>query len=103
MPITFVLIDLTSVTGYVTDMSDIYSFTIDVTKAPVKYFDFMVSSKDKVMHLHTIRHCSFLATEASFITSLNKLKMTRLNVERIECRIQTTLYYTVSRKYQKFR
>ena len=81
MPITFVLIDLTSVTGYVTDMSNIYSFNKDATKTPVKYFDFMVSSKDKVMHLYTITHCLFLAAEASFITSLNKLKN-----DEIECR-----------------
>ena len=44
MPIPFVLIDLTSVTGYVTDVSDIYTASKGPTKTPVKYFDFMVHS-----------------------------------------------------------
>ena len=46
MPIPFVLIDLTSVTGYVTDVSDAYTSSKNPTKAPVKYSDFMGHSKE---------------------------------------------------------
>lgn len=49
MSISFVLIDLTSVTGCVIDVSDIYTPNKDPTKAPVVYFDFIVHSKKKVI------------------------------------------------------
>ena len=58
MPIPFVLIDLSSVTGYVTDVSDIYTFSKDPIKKPVRYFDFMVLSKEKVTRAVYSRHRS---------------------------------------------
>ena len=58
MPIPLVLIDLTSVTGCVTDFSHIYTSSKDATKTPVKYFDFMVHSKEKVTLLFVSRHRS---------------------------------------------
>ena len=76
MPIPFVLIDLTSVTGYITDVSDIYTFTKEPTKTPVKYFDFMVHSKGKV-----VRAVCFSPRKRQFVTSLNGLKN-----EGIECK-----------------
>ena len=45
MPIPFVLIDLASVTGYVTDVSDIYTFRKGPTKTPVKYFDLIYTKE----------------------------------------------------------
>ena len=53
MPIPFVLIDLNSVTVCVTDVSGIYTSNKDPTKTPVKYFDFMVHSKEKVTRTAT--------------------------------------------------
>ena len=76
MPIPFVLIDLTSVTGYITDVSDIYTSTKEPTKTPVKYFDFMVHSKGKVA-----RTVCFSPQKRPFVTSLNGLKN-----EGIECK-----------------
>ena len=76
MPIPFVLIALTSVTGYVTDVSDIYKSSKDPVKTPVKYLDFMVHSKEKV----TCAVC-FLPQKRPFVTSLNGLKN-----EGIECK-----------------
>ena len=77
MPIPFVLIDLTSVTGYITDVSDIYTFTKEPTKTPVKYFDFMVHSKGKI-----VRAVCFSPRKRPFVvTSLNGLKN-----EGIECK-----------------
>ena len=58
MPIPFVLMDLTSVTGYVTDVSDIYTSSKNPTKTPVKYSDFMVHSKEKVTLLFVSRQRS---------------------------------------------
>ena len=63
MPIPLVLIDLASVTGCVTDVSRIYTSNKDPTKAPVKYFDFMVYSKEKV----TCAVC-FLPQKRPFVT-----------------------------------
>ena len=48
MYIPFVLIDLTFATGYITNLFDIYTFSKDLTETPVKYFDAMVHSKEKV-------------------------------------------------------
>ena len=76
MPIPFVLIDLTSVTGYVTDVFDIYTSSKDPTKTPVKYFDFMVHSKEKVT-----RAVCFSRQKRPFVTLLNGLKN-----EGIECK-----------------
>ena len=76
MPIPFVLIDLTSVTGYVTDVSDIYTSSKDPTETPVKYFDFMVHSKEKVT-----RAVCFSLLKRPFVTSLNGVKN-----EGIECK-----------------
>ena len=76
MPIPFVLIDLTSVTGYVTDVSDIYISSKDPTKIPVKYFDFMVHSKEKVT-----RAVYFSPQKRPFVTSPNGLTN-----EGIECK-----------------
>ena len=76
MPIAFVLLDHTSVTGYVTDVSDIYTSSKDPTKTPVKYFDFMVHSKEKVTHA-----VCFKRQKRPFVTPLNGLKN-----EDIECK-----------------
>ena len=76
MPIPFVLIDLTSVTGYVTDVFDIYTSSKDPTKTPVKYFDFMVHSKEKIT-----RAVCFSRQKRPFVTLLNGLKN-----EGIECK-----------------
>ena len=75
MPIPFVLIDLTSVTGYVTNVSDIYTYKRDPTKTPVKYFGSMVHSKEKVA-----RAVCFSPQKQPFLTPLNELKN-----EGIEC------------------
>ena len=48
MSVPFVLIDLTSVIGFVTNVSDIHISNEDPTKTLVKHFDFMVHSKNKV-------------------------------------------------------
>ena len=76
MPLPFVLIGLTSVTGYVTDLSDIYTSSKRPIKIPVKYFDFMVHSNEKV----TVAVC-FSSRKWSIVTSLNGLKN-----EGIECK-----------------
>ena len=76
MPLPFVLIGLTSVTGYVTDLSDIYTSSKSHIKIPVKYFDFMVHSNEKV----TLAVC-FSSRKWPIVTSLNGLKN-----EGIECK-----------------
>ena len=76
MPLPFVLIGLTSVTGYVTDLSDIYTSSKSHIKIPVKYFDFMVHSNQKV----TLAVC-FSSRKWPIVTSLNGLKN-----EGIECK-----------------
>ena len=76
MPIPFVLVDLASVTGYVTDVCDIYTSSKDPTKIPVKYSGFMVHSKWKVTHAV----CS-TPQKRPFLTPLNGLKN-----EDIECK-----------------
>ena len=69
MRLPFVLIGLTSVTGYVTDLSDIYTSSKRPIKIPAKYFDFMVHSNEKV----TVAVC-FSSRKWSIVTSLNGLK-----------------------------
>ena len=76
MPLPFVLKGLTSVTGYVTDLSDIYTSSKSHIKIPVKYFDFMVHSNEKV----TLAVC-FSSRKWPIVTSLNGLKN-----EGIECK-----------------
>ena len=76
MRLPFVLIGLTSVTGYVTDLSDIYTSSKSHIKIPVKYFDFMVHSNEKV----TLAVC-FSSRKWPIVTSLNGLKN-----EGIECK-----------------
>ena len=77
MFIPFSLIGLSSGTGYFTDISDIYISSKDSTKTPLKSFDFIFNSKEKVNQ----SYCLFLVTKASFITSMNKLKN-----EEIQCK-----------------
>ena len=77
MPVPFVLIDLTSVSEYVTDVSDIYTSSKDPTITPVKYFSLMVHSKEAV----ALAVC-FSPQKWPFFTSLNGLKN-----EGIECKI----------------
>ena len=67
--VPFVLTNLTSITGYVTDLSDIYRSSNDCTKTPVKCFDFIVHSKEKVA-----RAICFSPQKEPFITSLNRPK-----------------------------
>ena len=50
MLIPFVLIDLTSVTGYVTDVSDIYTSSKDPIKTPMK------GERRKLLVLFVSRH-----------------------------------------------
>ena len=57
-------------------MSDICTSNKDLSKTPVKYFDFMVHSKEKVP-----RVVCFSPQKRSFVTSLNGLKN-----DRIECK-----------------
>lgn len=77
MFIPFSLIGLSSVAGSFTDISDIYISSKYSTKTPLNNFDFIVNSKEKVNQ----SYCLLLATKASFITSMNKLKN-----EEIQCK-----------------
>ena len=95
MPILFVLIDLTSVTGYVTDVSDIYTFSKDLTKTPVKYFDFVVPSKEKVT-----RAVCFSPQKRPFVTSLNGLKNEGLECKKV--RVSDSNDYLLYSFYEVF-
>ena len=97
MFIPFVLIDITSTTVYVTDVSDIYTPSKDPTKTHVKYFYFMVHSKEKV----TCAVC-FSPQKRPFVTSLNGLMNEGIECKKVRVSESTIIYYTVSPKYQKF-
>ena len=97
MPVPFLLIDLTSVTMCVTDVSDIYTSSKDLTKAPVKYFDVIGHSKQKVT-----RAVCFSPQKRPFVTSLNGLMNEGIECKKVRVSESTIIYYTVSPKYQKF-
>ena len=97
MSIPFVLIGITSITVYVTDVSDIYTSSKDPTKTPVKYFYFMVHSKEKVT-----RAVCFSPQKRPFVTSLNELMNEGIECKKVRVSESTIIYYTVSPKYQKF-
>ena len=78
MSIPFVLIDLTSVTGCVIDVSDIYTPNKDPTKAPVVYFDFIVHSKMKV-----ICAVCFSPQKLPFVMLLNWLKNEGIEIKKV--------------------
>ena len=76
MPIPFALIDLSSVSWYATNVSDIYTSSKDPTKTPEKYFDFMIHSREKIT-----RAVCFSPQRRPFVTSVNGPKN-----EGIECK-----------------
>ena len=78
MSIPFVPIDLTSVTGCVTDVSDIYAPNKDTTKAPAVYFHFIVHSKKKVV-------CAvcFSPQKPPFVMLLNWLKNEGIKIKKV--------------------
>ena len=78
MPVPFLLIDLTSVTVCVTDVSDIYTSSKDPSKAPVKYFDVIGHSKQKVT-----RAVCFSRQKRPFVTTLNRIKNEGIKCKKI--------------------
>ena len=104
MFIPFSLIGLSSVTGYFTDISDIYISIKYSTKTPLNNFDFIVNWKEKVNQ----SYCLFLATKSSFITSMNKLKNEEIQCKKVRVSDSTSysLYsflevsFYVSENYQ---